>query len=81
MGYDAKYGHVTTERGTIGKDEPVVVFRAQDALLPKVLIYYHMFCLKAGSPKRHLDLIFSTLRTVQAWQRMNSTKTPESAEH
>ena len=30
MGIDAKYGRVTTERGDIGEDEPVVVFRAQD---------------------------------------------------
>jgi hypothetical protein len=78
MAIDAKYGRVTLEHGTIGEDEPVVVFRAQDALLPKVLMYYHLFCLKAGSPRRHLGMILNALERVQAWQASNDTKTPSS---
>lgn len=78
MAYDAKYGRVTLERGTIGENEPVVVFRAQDALLPKVLMYYHLFCLKAGSPPRHLAVILGALSNVQAWQKTNATKMPSS---
>jgi hypothetical protein len=31
---DRKYGRVTTERGTIGEDEPVIVFRAQSSSWP-----------------------------------------------
>jgi hypothetical protein len=69
MAIDNKYGRVTLERGAIGEDEPVVVFRAQDTLLPKVLMYYHLFCMKVGSPPRHLDLITKSLRDVQAWQK------------
>lgn len=68
MAIDAKYGRVTLEHGTIGDDEPVVVFRAKDLVLPKLLAYYHLFCLKAGSPKRHLDLILSTRETIMKWQ-------------
>jgi hypothetical protein len=81
MAYDSKYGRVITEFGDIGETEPVVVFRAQDALLTKVLMYYHLFCLKAGSPRRHLDLIMDTIATVQAWQSHpgNFVKVPESA--
>jgi hypothetical protein len=60
MAIDTKYGRVTTERGTIGEDEPVVVFRAQDELLPKVLAYYHQLCLEEGSPRHHLDGIIMT---------------------
>lgn len=60
MAYDRKYGKVTTEFGNIGEDEPVVVFRAQDVLLPKVLAYYHLFCMKIGSPRFHLNLIMDT---------------------
>lgn len=78
MGVDGKYGRVTTEFGDIGEDEPVVVFRAQDVLMGKVLMYYHLFCLKAGSPRRHLDAIMDALGHVQRWQRDNPTKTPES---
>lgn len=38
MAIDLKYGRVTLENADIGEDEPVVVFRARDALLPKVLM-------------------------------------------
>jgi hypothetical protein len=78
MGYDRKYGKVTTEFGNIGDDEPVVVFRARDKLLPKVLAYYHLFCIKEGSPKRHLNIIMNTLELVKNWQALNQTKTPDS---
>ena len=80
MPLDAKYGKVTLEYGTIGEDEPVVVFRAQDILLPKVLMYYHLFCLKEGSPRRHLDLILDSLDKIKAWQKKNpaTTRTPNS---
>jgi hypothetical protein len=78
MAVDIKYGRVTTERGTIGEDEPVVVFRAQDELLPKVLAYYHQLCLEEGSPRHHLDGILDAREVVQAWQSLNHTKTPSS---
>lgn len=78
MGYDRKYGKVTLEHGNIGEDEPVVVFRAQDILLPKLLAYYHLFCLKAGSPRRHLEIILNTKEIVEQWQDENNTKVPDS---
>ena len=80
MGFDRKYGVVTTEHGEIPDDEPVIVFRARDALLPKVLAYYRLFCWKAGSPKRHLGLIDDSLLNVETWQRQNpdQVRTPDS---
>lgn len=78
MAVDLKYGRVTFEHGSVGEDEPVVVFRAQDELLPKVLIYYHLFCMKAGSPKRHLDIIWDALQRVYDWQNHHATKRPDS---
>lgn len=78
MGIDRKYGKVTTEFGNIGEDEPVVVFRAKDMLLPKVLAYYHLFCLKAGSPRRHLNIILNTKEIVEEWQDKNEVKVPDS---
>jgi hypothetical protein len=77
MAEDRKYGKVTLERGTIREDEPVVVFRGQDKLLPKVLAYYHLFCLKEGSPKEHLDLILSRRKEILIWQGDNKTKVPD----
>lgn len=78
MGIDGKYGRVTTEFGNIGEDEPVLVFRAQDKLLPKVLMYYHLFCLKAGSPRRHLNAILDAIDNVHNWQAHYNVKTPSS---
>jgi hypothetical protein len=78
MAIDGKYGRVTLEHGTVGEDEPVVVFRAQDRLLPKLLAYYRLFCWKAGSPSRHLSIIDSTLDTVQRWQEEHHTQVPNS---
>lgn len=78
MAIDLKYGRVTMENGSIGEDEQVVIFRASDELLPKVLAYYHLFCLKAGSPKRHLDLILENRDLVIAWQQEYGCRTPNS---
>jgi hypothetical protein len=68
MAYDGKYGRVTTEFGDIGEGEPVIVFRAQDGTLPNLLAHYLMLCSKAGSPRKHLDIILDTIERVQAWQ-------------
>jgi hypothetical protein len=78
MAIDSKYGRVTLEQGNIGEDEPVVVFRAQDGLLPKVLAYYHLFCVNAGSPRHHLDLIMDARERVILWQLDHKTKVPSS---
>lgn len=78
MAVDNKYGKVTTERGSIGEEEPVVVFRAQDILLVNVLNFYREECKKAGSPQHHLDLIDSTLNKVEEWQENNPVRIPQS---
>lgn len=71
MGYDRKYGKVTTEFGNIKDDEPVVVFRAQDKLLPDLLAFYAYMCIKSGSPQRHLNIIFNSAQGVRNWQAKN----------
>lgn len=78
MGIDLKYGRVTTERGTIGDDEPVVVFRSQDQLLPKLLKIYKIMCELAGSPERHIGAIHDAAMAVKDWQADHSTKVPSS---
>lgn len=78
MAIDGKYGRVTLENSTIGEDEPVVVFRAQDKLLPRVLDIYRFLCEIAGSPQHHLDLIAESAAKVRGWQQENRTQTPRS---
>jgi len=76
MAIDQKYGRVTVEHGSIGADEPVVVFRAQDRLLPKLLLVYRILCEEAESPSRHLADIDAAASAVKDWQAVNPTKTP-----
>lgn len=81
MGFDGKYGRVTTEFGDIPDSEPVLVFRAQDKLLPDVLLRYYDLAISAGSPLKHLELIEDSRERVLAWQRENFTKVPTSERH
>jgi hypothetical protein len=79
MPYDLKYGWVTLERQrNIGDDEPVIVFRAQDKLLPKLLKVYRYMCELAGSPDNHLRAIDDTAATIKEWQAEHQTKVPTS---
>jgi len=82
MAIDNKYGKVNFEKpNSIGEDEPIVIFRAQDKLLPKLLMHYYDLCERAESPKKHLNLIMSAGARVLHWQSKNTTKVPESASH
>lgn len=79
MAIDMKYGRVTLQYGSVPDDEPVVVFRARDALLPELLAFYALFCTRAGSPRGHLDLINDRREQIEAWQRNHETQIPRSA--
>ena len=81
MGFDGKYGRVTTEFGDIPDTEPVLVFRAQDSLLPSVLEHYYELAEEAGSPTKHLLLIQGAIHRVEDWQAENRTKVPNSERH
>lgn len=74
MGFDRKYGKVTTEHGDIPDDEPVVVFRARDVQTPSVLRQYLHFCGEGGSPQRHLTLIEESITLFEKWQENNPDK-------
>lgn len=68
MGYDRKYGKVTTEHGNIPDDEPVIVFRARDKMVPAMLRFYMEMCEANGSPARHIDLVQGASRQIVQWQ-------------
>lgn len=77
MAVEFKYGKVTLEKGTIPDDEPVVVFRAQDKMLPELLDAYHAMCVRDGSPIDHLVRIKETRARIVVWQREHKTKVPD----
>lgn len=74
MGYDGKYGKVTTEHGDIPDDEPVIVFRARDIRTRGVLAHYLKLCDEGKSPIRHLRLVSETLARFIRWQEENPDK-------
>ncbi len=80
MGFDGKYGRVTTEHGDIPDDEPVIVFRARDIRTRGVLAHYLRLCDEGGSPVRHLRLVAETMARFIRWQEDNPDKvrTPDS---
>lgn len=79
MPIDLKYGRVTLEnQRNVGDDEPVFVFRAQDALLPAVLAFYLKACRNNGSPTRHTTAVEHALDRVITWQEIHPTKIPTS---
>lgn len=80
MAYDRKYGVVKMERGTVGTEEPVVVFRAQDQTLPDLLLEYVSLCITRGSPREHIDIILDTRAVIIDWQHshLSQVKVPRS---
>lgn len=58
---------------------PVIVFRAQDEILPDLLDWYRLECAKRGSPQRHLHAIDDARAAVFEWQQHNRTQVPQSA--
>jgi hypothetical protein len=82
MPISSKHGRVTTQFGSFEDDEPVVVFRARDEVLPFILAAYYGLCRKAGSNPYHLELIETTLEEIVSWQRKNASlvHVPDSKE-
>lgn len=68
MGVDEKYGEVSTERGTIAADEPVIVFRAQDPLAYLVVRAYLGLCIAAGCDEEHLAAVKAAAHRIRDWQ-------------
>lgn len=68
MAAENKYGQVTTSQGEIPEDEPVFLFRARDALLPKVLNYYEHICREHGAPGSHIAAINDRAKEITSWQ-------------
>lgn len=78
MAIDRKYGRVTVERGTIGKNEKVFVLRAQDALVPALLQLYAAMCRNEGSPESHIMGVLLARDDMIEWQRTHHTQVPRS---
>lgn len=74
MVIDHRYGRITFEDGTVGEDEPVVVFRAKDVSLPKLLAYYIVLCMEAGCQEDYIDSAQDARDRVISWQETNNDR-------
>lgn len=72
---DGKYktsGDITKQDGTpVPEDEPLILFRAKDKLLPELLGHYLEQCRAAGSPEQHLSTLQQRIDAIKQWQAAN----------
>ena len=75
---DDKYqtnGDITKLDGApVPEDEPLILFRAKDKLLVKMLDYYQKLCRDAGSPESQTKTLQSRIDTIKAWQANHQDK-------
>ena len=80
MGRDPKYGEVTTKKGSIPRDEPVFVLRAQDRAALPTLRHYENECRVLGAGEDHYSAITNVIEKFQKFADDNpdKIKTPDS---
>lgn len=69
---DGKYktdGVITKIDGTpLPDDEPLILFRGQDKLLPELLKHYNQLCVQAGSPPTQTQAVEERIKAIEQWQ-------------
>lgn len=73
MAIERKYGRVTTERGNIPAEEPVIVFRAQDKLAPVLMRMYGQLCRSHGLDRMGEE----AEKTAKELERWGKKKLPD----
>jgi hypothetical protein len=77
---DGKYrvnggGSIVKENGDpLPQDEPRMLFRGKDKLLPQLLEHYKQLCQEAGSPSEQIEGIQERLNIIKDWQSKNPDK-------
>lgn len=73
-------GDITKNDGTpIPDNEPLMLFRGQDRLLPDLIDQYAEMCASAGGLEENIQALKEKAESVREWQRNNpdSVKTPD----
>lgn len=71
MGFDRKFGVVTTERGAVPRDEPVFVIRGKDAAAPLALMAYADAADRVGADPALGAGVRDHAKRIAEWQREN----------
>ncbi len=58
----------------IPEDEPLILFRGKDKLLPDMLRSYNELCRAAGADEAQLSVVEAKIKSIEAWQRANQDK-------
>jgi hypothetical protein len=74
------YNRIQDPAGKIGEDEPVMLFRAQDALMPAVAAFYADLLRQHRSAQHMIDTTLAHEQRIRQWQRMNGCKLPDMPE-
>jgi hypothetical protein len=74
------YDRIQDPANKIGADEPVILFRAQDALMPAVLAYYADLLRQHRSAQHMIDTTLAHEQKTRQWQRMRGCKLPDMPE-
>jgi hypothetical protein len=74
------YNRIQDPAGKIGADEPVILFRAQDALMPAILAFYADRVRQLHGDQRIIDSALAHEQATRKWQRMNKCKLPDMPE-
>ncbi|MDB5178530.1 MAG: hypothetical protein JWN01_473 [Patescibacteria group bacterium] len=72
---DTKYqtsGDITKLDGTpIPADEPLMLFRGRDKLLPQLLDHYKVLRINAGSSEKFIKILQKQIDAIKQWQANN----------
>jgi hypothetical protein len=58
----------------IPHDEPLILFRGRDRLVPQMLEYYLKLRQQITDPKQNLDYLKNDFETIADWQKANPGK-------
>jgi hypothetical protein len=76
---DSKYkttGEIFKYDGTpIPEDEPLILFRGRDRLVPQMLDYYNELRIKAGTSQKNMPLLQKQIEVIKRWQAENPDRT------
>lgn len=72
MAIERKYGKVTTEKGSIHPEEPVIIFRGQDKYASAVVRFYATLVASHGD----VEMAKEAHKTADALEAWPKKKTP-----
>lgn len=71
------YDRIQDPAGKIAEDEPVMLFRARDVLMPALLAKYADLLRLHNADQVMIETVLAHEQATRKWQRMNGCKLPD----